>query len=607
MRETRFISQMKDKWKSFEEILKSPYKAPDKLYDVFINIMDDLSYARTFYPNRSVRVYLNGLAQKIFVNVYKNKKSERNRFVVFWTDTLPQLVYEARREFLLSFGVFLLAFLIGVISSVMDPDFAAVILGDSYVEMTKENIASGDPMAVYKQRGEFGMSFGIAGNNLFVAFLTFVLGIFFTIGSIGVLVSNGVMVGAFQYFFIERDLFWESFLTIWIHGTLEISAIVIAGAAGITMGKGLVFPGSYSRAKSFQKSARRGLKIMFGITPIIILAAFFEGYLTRHTEASFFIRGLFITINFLFIVGYFIIYPRWKARRGFAKEENAYQLQKEVNLNIEWMKIRNVSQLFGDTVILYRKYFRTIVLGSLLAAMLYTGITYFTAEEVLVDFYFPNTRFGTFSRLEQFFINPNWWMALAFLVPTTLLTILIFNRIHPEIDYFSWLNLKVIASILIIYISIYFLKAAVISLMFFLFPVLLLYAFVLYQEQLNIFNSIGRSFQLITGNYWKAVGLFALITLVSGFLFSILDTGLFGLFFDMLSWIFPFKDENLEMASTLSLIFIVAFALFLLFSLYFIGFMILYFSALESKDAVQLKMRIEEIGAVERIRGIERE
>ena len=136
MRETRFINQMKDKWKSFEEILKSPYKAPDKLYDVFINIMDDLSYARTFYPNRSVRVYLNGLAQKIFVNVYKNKKSDRYRFVVLWTDTLPQLVYEARREFLLSFGVFLLAFLIGVISSVMDPDFAAVILGDSYVEMT---------------------------------------------------------------------------------------------------------------------------------------------------------------------------------------------------------------------------------------------------------------------------------------------------------------------------------------------------------------------------------------------------------------------------------------------------------------------------------------
>jgi len=598
---------MKDKWKSFEEILKSPYKAPDKLYDVFINIMDDLSFARTFYPNRSVRVYLNGLAQQIFVNVYKNKKSNRNRFIEFWTDGLPRLIHEARREFLLSFGVFLLAFLIGIISSVMDPDFATVILGDSYVEMTKENIASGDPMAVYKQRGEFGMSFGIAGNNLFVAFLTFVLGIFFTIGSIGVLVSNGVMVGAFQYFFIERDLFWESFLTIWIHGTLEISAIIIAGAAGITMGKGLVFPGSYSRSKSFQKSARRGLKIMFGITPIIILAAFFEGYLTRHTEASFFIRGLFITINFLFIVGYFILYPRWKARQGFQQEENAYQLQKENRLNIEWMKIRNVSQLFGDTIILYRKYFRTIILGSLLAAFLYTGIVYFTAEDILANFYFPAVRFGTLSRLGQFFINPNWWMALASLIPTTLLILLIFNRIHPEENRFNWTDLKVFIAIFLIYISIYFLKSAIVSLMFFFFPVLLLYAFTLYQEEGNIFTSIGRTFQLLAGNYGKAIGLFVLVSLVSLLLFSIFDTGLFGLFFDMLSWIFPFKEENLAMASTLSLIFIVSMTLFLLFSLYFIAFIVLYFSALESKDAVQLKKRIAEIGKMEKIRGIERE
>lgn len=60
--------------------------------------------------------------------------------------------------------------LVGVLSSAMDEEFARVILGDSYIEMTKENIASGDPMAVYKQKGALGMSLGIAGNNLFVAF-----------------------------------------------------------------------------------------------------------------------------------------------------------------------------------------------------------------------------------------------------------------------------------------------------------------------------------------------------------------------------------------------------------------------------------------------------
>ncbi|MCB0553221.1 MAG: stage II sporulation protein M, partial [Phaeodactylibacter sp.] len=246
MRETSFIEQNKEKWREFEQIMDIPRKDPDKLNDLFVQITDDLSYSRTFYPNRSVRVYLNGLAQRIFFSIYKNRRSRANRLFTFWADELPQLIYEARGEFRMAFLIFLLACLIGGVSSAMDEQFANVILGDAYVDMTLENIESGDPMAVYKQKGAFGMSLGIAMNNLFVAFLTFVMGAFFTLGSIAILIRNGIMLGAFQWFFIERGLFWDSFLTIWIHGTLEISAIIIAGAAGLTLGKGLVFPGTYS-------------------------------------------------------------------------------------------------------------------------------------------------------------------------------------------------------------------------------------------------------------------------------------------------------------------------------------------------------------------------
>ena len=96
----------------------------------------------------------------------------------------------------------------------MDPEFSQIILGRGYIEMTQENIASGDPMAVYKQRGQFSMSLGITMNNIWVAFLTFVTGIFYGIGSLGILIRNGIMVGAFQHFFIERGLFQESFLAI---------------------------------------------------------------------------------------------------------------------------------------------------------------------------------------------------------------------------------------------------------------------------------------------------------------------------------------------------------------------------------------------------------
>ncbi len=175
-----------------------------------------------------------------------------------------------------------------------DPQFTSSILGDSYVAMTKANIEKGDPMAVYKSRNEIDMVVSITLNNLYIAFRTYVFGIFLSIGSLFILMYNGIMVGCFQYFFIERGLFAESALTIWVHGTMEISSIIIAGGAGITLGSGLVFPGTYSRLQAFQISGIRSLKLMLGVTPIFVFAAIIESFLTRYTDVPDFIRLLLI-------------------------------------------------------------------------------------------------------------------------------------------------------------------------------------------------------------------------------------------------------------------------------------------------------------------------
>ena len=99
----------------------------------------------------------------------------------------------------------------------------------------------------------------------------------------------------------------QSFFTIWMHGAIEISCIVIAGAAGLTMGGGLVFPGTLSRLQSLQLSARRGLMIMLTILPLIVLAAFIEGFITRYSEASYIVRGIVIFGSFGFIISYYVI------------------------------------------------------------------------------------------------------------------------------------------------------------------------------------------------------------------------------------------------------------------------------------------------------------
>jgi uncharacterized membrane protein SpoIIM required for sporulation len=242
MKETRFIAQNKEKWLESETLLTSPVKDPEKLSNLFTQVVDDLSFSRTYYKNRSVRVYLNKIAREYFSIIYNLRKEKKNHFKLFWLDELPQIILYCKKQLLISFIVFVLAACIGVFSSYKDPQFATTILGESYVSMTKENIEKGDPMAVYKKGHQVDMFLGITLNNLMVAFRTYVFGIFLAIGSLAILLYNGIMVGCFQFFFIERGLLAESALTIWLHGTLEISSIILAGGAGLTLGSGLVFP-----------------------------------------------------------------------------------------------------------------------------------------------------------------------------------------------------------------------------------------------------------------------------------------------------------------------------------------------------------------------------
>jgi uncharacterized membrane protein SpoIIM required for sporulation len=250
MQETDFILQNKDKWQEFESVLQSKDKDPERLTDLFIETTDDLSFSRTYYPNRSVRVYLNGISQQVYQAIYKNKAREKNIFKKFWLEDLPEAMWHSRKALSWSFLLFVSGVSIGVLSSMYYPEFARIILGDSYIEMTEANIASGDPMAVYKDSEPIIMFFQIAWNNIRIAFGTFVLGIVFGIGTVYVVFYNAIMFGAFIYFFIERGLFRESFFAIMLHGTLELSMIVVAGCAGFALAKGLLFPGTFTRGQA---------------------------------------------------------------------------------------------------------------------------------------------------------------------------------------------------------------------------------------------------------------------------------------------------------------------------------------------------------------------
>jgi len=614
MRETNFIGQNKDKWREFEHILDSPNKDPDKLNDLFVQITDDLSYSRTFYPNRSVRVYLNGLAQRIFFSIYKNRRSRARRLLTFWTDELPHLIHESRREFSLSFLVFLLACLIGAVSSAMDSEFAAVILGDSYVEMTLANIESGDPMAVYKGRGAFGMSLGITLNNLFVAFLTFVMGVFFTAGTIAILIRNGIMLGAFQYFFIERGLFWDSFLTIWIHGTLEISAIIIAGAAGITMGRGLAFPGTYTRLQSFQRSARRGIKIMIGIAPIIMMAGFIEGYLTRHTEAPAVARGGFILACLAFVLFYFVWYPRRKARSGFEAPIQDTSIAPDSGQWIHFFQIKSSGEIFSEVFVFFRKQAGRIILAALAGALLFTAGAFLSGTASPSElFVFASGIFGTTAALGQFFVNEG--IPLLPVINTLCFSVMgyvVFRSII--LDEQKKLKDNAFVGFLKMLIPMGALQLPALTndwytvfLAVALLPAPVLWAYASLREGSGPIKALNRAISLISQAYSKALGLFLLLILVGFLAFSLADSTLAWFYLDLVTWIVHLEEPAMVNFSAVFLTFVTAFILYLVLSFILIGGGLLYYSLVEVKEAPALLERIQHIGPKRSIKGLEQE
>ncbi|HQJ47453.1 MAG TPA: stage II sporulation protein M, partial [Ignavibacteriaceae bacterium] len=186
MREVQFIKNNSERWKEVESFLskKTSFQDPDKLAELFIQLTDDLSYSKTFYPNSKTTEYLNSITAKLHQSVYKNKKEKKSRLITFWKYELPLLFLKRRKELLISFSVFIVAIIIGVISSTGDTGFVRLILGDSYVNMTLENIEQGDPLAVYKKMNGVDMFMGITFNNIRVSFLTFIAGLFFSIGTI---------------------------------------------------------------------------------------------------------------------------------------------------------------------------------------------------------------------------------------------------------------------------------------------------------------------------------------------------------------------------------------------------------------------------------------
>jgi uncharacterized membrane protein SpoIIM required for sporulation len=603
MKETRFIAQNKEKWLESEKLLQDREKDPEKLTNLFVQVIDDLSFSRTYYPNRSVRVYLNRIGREYFNIIYNHKKEKRNRFTAFWLDELPQIVYTSRKPLLLSLAVFLFAAAIGVFSAIKDPQFTGTILGDDYVAMTKANIEKGDPMAVYKSHNQVDMFLQITYNNIRVAFTTYVFGLFMSLGTIVILFYNGIMVGCFQYFFVERDLLQESALTIWLHGTLEISSIIIAGGAGLILGSGLIFPGTYSRIQAFQMSAIRSLKLMLGIAPIFVIAGLIESFLTRYTDVSDLLRLFLIILSAGFIIGYFVIYPWVKARNGFDHPLEEAAIPPDSNDKISFDRITNNAEIIKDAFLFYKRYGNKIIgWVALVSFAMAAGEVFFNEPRVEFSYlyewyyYFSQNMFYALRTPTPGFVAIN-------MVGTALIVYRIMMHIDAEAKNGVVVRYNVKAFLQTILISglfygmIFLLEGwgNLLALLFFLFFLLL--AYVQHAEKLLLPVAISRLFALLGQNFGKALGLQFIIFLLMISFLMILSAPVIYFNMEILQWSFAKTDEWAKLILNFVETFIKLFGFNLMLPVVAASASFLYYSLKEISSAESLKKSIGLVGS----------
>ena len=300
-----------EKWSSMGKLCEHPSDyEPDELATAYQELTTDLAFAQTHYPDAQITIYLNDLALALHAQIYRRHPGRWRQVWQFVVYDVPQTFYDGRWALLASLGVFLFGLVLGVVSQVMDPNYVRCVLGDYYVEMTLENIQNGTPMAVYDGDNQTDMFLSITINNIGVAFRCYAMGLLTVFGTGVLLIYNSLMLGCFQTFFVQHQLGYESALAIWMHGTIEISSIIVAGAAGIQLGTGWIYPGSLPRIQAFQRAARKSLRMVTGTVPLFIVAGFIEGFFTRHVEWPDGVRMGVILASLAFIVWYVIVWPQ---------------------------------------------------------------------------------------------------------------------------------------------------------------------------------------------------------------------------------------------------------------------------------------------------------
>ncbi|MRH43198.1 stage II sporulation protein M [Aquibacillus halophilus] len=280
----QFVKQHRDDWKQLEQLVTHLHKNKRKVTSLEINQFNKLyqksaqhlSYSQTFFPNEDVTVYLNGIVSKSHNLLYKDQVSSMKQLQYFFSTKFVGLLLEQWKFVVIAMILFIAGGLASFISVSNDPLHL-------YSLIPTEMAQGVDPTQLGENTESVDsafMSAHIMTNNIQVAILAFAGGITFGLLTVYLLIYNGIMVGALAALFMQYGKSYEFWAYIVPHGMIELTAIFIAGGAGLLMGYKLFVPGHFTRGYQLKVQAKRSVQLLLGTIPLFIIAGVIEGYIT---------------------------------------------------------------------------------------------------------------------------------------------------------------------------------------------------------------------------------------------------------------------------------------------------------------------------------------
>ncbi|SDO90050.1 Uncharacterized membrane protein SpoIIM, required for sporulation [Paenibacillus sp. yr247] len=304
---SRFIREHKPQWTELEELLIQLSKRTSSLQAGHVNRFTELykvasahlATLQTHLPADETTIYLNHLVSQAHNAMYKESNKSSTQLKEFFLHYFPSLI-QARSLFIgFALILFLLGGLLGFLSVWNDPLNLSMIMPGAMAD-------SIDPSKTAGSRGDLHsplVSTAIMTNNIRVAVLAFISGMTLGLGTVYLMISNGLIVGALAAVFMQSGksyVFWAYILP---HGIIELTAIFIAGGAGLYMGYRFFVPGPYPRKLRFLESAKESAQLLIGTIPLFIIAGIIEGYITPSTlslEVKYLIAGVTLFILALY-------------------------------------------------------------------------------------------------------------------------------------------------------------------------------------------------------------------------------------------------------------------------------------------------------------------